>query len=133
MKKWTMLVFMLAVSASPAFAQSLVMTTAQKVQLTVAAVDAANAPVPVPQTGVTLQWSSTCPTCTLTGSTYDTTAKVWMVWFNAGTDLGAFTVALTVTYNSGGQKFSASQPVTIHEVIIVPASVKVVAGVPVNK
>ena len=115
-----------------ASAQSITMTTAQKVQLTAAAADAIGTVVPIPQTGVTLQWTSTCPTCTLTGNAYNTVTKEWNVWFNAGSDLGNFTITLLVSYNTG-QKFTATQLVTINELIIIPTSVKIVPGIPINK
>jgi len=115
------------------FAQSVTMTTAQKVQMTATAADAAGVTVPIPQTGVVVQWSSGCASCSFTGGAYDTVTKAWSTWFNAGTELGTFTVTLTVTYNSTGQKFTATQSVTINEVVVIPASVKIVPGTPIAK
>jgi len=126
-----MLTLLLCLVPVLAFAQGVTMTTAQKVPLTATAADAAGAPVPIPQTGVTVQWSSNCPTCTISGG-YDTTAKAWSTWFTAGTDVGAFTVTLVVIYATG-QKFTATQSVTINDVVIIPASVKIVPGAPVAK
>ena len=133
MKKLVLALLALFLFAAAASAQSVTMTTAQKVQLTAAAVDTAGAPVTIPQSTVVMQWSSNCATCTFTGGGYDAATKAWSTWFNAGTDLGTFTVTMMVTYNTTGQKFTATQSVTINEVIVIPASVKIVPGTPVNK
>jgi hypothetical protein len=131
---WSFIVFVLTVlTPVVVHGQSVTMTTAQKVQLTAGATDASGGTVTIPQTSVNVQWSSSCATCTLTGGAYDPTTKAWSVWFNAGTELGTFVVTLTVTYNSTGQKFTATQSVVINEVIVIPASVKIVPGTPVNK
>ena len=130
--KFMVVLLSLLLFSVTASAQSITMTTAQKVQLTAAAADAIGTVVPIPQTGVTLQWTSTCPTCILTGNAYNTVTKEWNVWFNAGSDLGNFTITLLVSYNTG-QKFTATQLVTINELIIIPTSVKIVPGIPINK
>jgi hypothetical protein len=134
MKRCALLVaLVLCVLPALAQAQSVTLTTAQKVLLTAEAYNASGAIVPTPQTASTVQWSATCTTCTFVGGTYDTTAKAWTVWFTPGaTEYGTFAVNMKLTVS--GTTFTATAlTVTIGEVIVMPASVKIVAGTPIPK
>jgi hypothetical protein len=135
MKKWLVSVFVVLAlfTATSVWAQSVTMTTAQKVLLTATAYNASGAVVPTPQAASTVQWSSTCTSCTFVGGTYDTAAKAWTVWFEPGpTEYGTFAVNMKLTVS--GTVFTApALSVTIGEVVVMPASVKIVAGTPIAK
>jgi hypothetical protein len=134
MKRFTLVLIVATLCLLPTLGQAqTTMTTAQKVLLTAEALNASGAIVPTPQSASAVQWTATCTTCTFVGGTYDTVAKAWTVWFTPGvTEYGTFAVNMKLTVS--GTVFTApALTVTIGEVIIMPASVKIVASTPVPK
>ena len=130
------LVFALLGLAAVASAQTpssppVTMLTSQKVEITISGLTAENSPSPLPQSQTMIQTATDCNSCTFTGLSYDAPSKTYKVWFNAGTEFGAFTVTVNVTV--GTTTRVATLTFQINEPIVIPAAVKLTAATPVPK